>query len=376
MTTLGRRSYRYGTSRLLALIAFAAATAIVAGGTFVVARTPVEPERASAAGENDVERMRTAKQAGSETCPTALRAGRLAPARITEAIRREVPRAYADMSAQGEPNAWRGYSVVGVFSLDPASAHGAPAAWGRALTRFGDAARNLCGETVARHSWVALVRFPRAANALVGEGVTFLARTRAGWRIWATAVASELPRLEVVRRPARTTVASRNCDLEPAPPGDRAIVVYLHKANYDRSRRFPGDPRVYVPLARRITAAEAEAPLRAALLRLLRGVTPRERRLGCYSTFSDDAGVLRAVKIVDGQAVVDFHRRPFRDDLAFVSTSHAGAVFMAQLSLTIFQFPNVKSIRYEFDGNCRAFGDFMQAAECVVVPRRGVGSGA
>ncbi len=291
-----------------------------------------------------------------------------------EAIRRDVPRASADMSAQGEPNAWRGYSVVGVFSLDLGSTHGAPSAWRRALRRYGQAARNLCGETVARRSWVALVNFPRAANALVGEGVAFLTRTRDGWRIWATTVASELPRVELVPRAARATVASRNCDLEPARPGDRAIVVYLHKQNHDRSRRFPGDPRVHVPVARTMTAAEAQAPLRTALLRLLRGVTPRERRLGCYSTFSDDARVLRAVKIVDGQAVVDFHRRPFLDRLAIVSASHAGAVFMAQLSLTIFQFPNVKSIRYEFDGDCRAFGDFMQAVECVVVRRRDVRS--
>ena len=159
------------------------------------------------------------------------------------------------------------------------------------------------------------------------------------------------------------------CRLDPARRTGRTVFVYLQKKSSDRRRRVPRDPRNYVPVARTITEVEARAPLRAALLNLMRGATKRERRLGCFSMFSRDANVLRGVNIVDGQAVVDFHRRPFRDQLAIVSASHAGAVFMTQLELTIFRFPNVNSIRCEFNGDCTAFGNFMQAGRCVVVRR-------
>jgi hypothetical protein len=334
--------------------------------------TAVEAPSASAPDEYEDDRIVVrASNRANPRCPTSLLAGRFAPARITEAIRREVPRVYADMSAQGEQDAWRDYSVIGVFSLDVASTHGAPAAWRRTLRRYGEAAGNVCGGTIARRSWVALIHFPRAQNALVGEGVAFLARTRAGWRIWATTVASVLPALDLVRGPtsANTNVASRNCDLDAGRRTRRTVLVHLQKENYDRGRYFPRDLRIYVPIAKAITDVEAWSPLRTALLRLMEGETRRERRLGCVSIFSNDAHVLRAVKIVDGQAVVDFHRRAFQDELAFVSTSHAGAVFVTQLNLTIFQFPNVHSIRYEFDGNCKAFGDYMQAGQCMIFRR-------
>ena len=322
--------------------------------------------------EDDRSVVRASNRAKAERCPTSLLAGRFAPARIMEAIRREVPRVYADMSAQGEHNAWRDYSVTGVFSLDVASTHGAPAAWRRTLRRYGDAAGNVCGGTVARRSWVVLIHFPRAQNALGGEGVAFLARTRAGWRIWATTVASELPALDLVRGPtsASTNVARRNCALDAGRRTRRTVLVYLQKENYDRGRYFPRDVRIYVPVAKAITDVEAWSPLRTALLRLMEGETRRERRLGCASIFSNDAHVLRAVQIVEGQAVVDFHRRTFGKELGLVSTSHAGAVFVTQLNLTIFQFPSVSSIRYEFDGNCKAFGDYMQVGECMMFQRR------
>ncbi len=347
-----------------------AAIVVAAGVAFTLGGTGPESGGGGSSNEHEDGGMAVPTAEQVAACPSALRAGRFAPARITEAIRRDVPRVYADMSAQGERNAWRDYSVLAVFSLDLESSHGGPVAWRRALRRYREVARTVCGRTVARRSWVALLRFPRAANALAGEGVAFLAKSRDGWRIWATTIASELPRVDVVRERARSekSVSIRNCRLDPGGRTGRTVLVYLQKENYD-PRRFPRDPRIYVPVARTVTDVEAEAPLRAALLNLVRGATKRERRLGCLSTFSRDAHVLRAVKIVNGQAVIDFHRRPFLNQLAIVSASHAGAVFRMQLELTIFQFPNVSSIRFEFDGDCAAFGWFMQVGECMVVRR-------
>jgi hypothetical protein len=68
--------------------------------------------------------------------------------------------------------------------------------------------------------------------------------------------------------------------------------------------------------------------------------------------------------------VIDFHRRAFLDELGIVSASHAGAVFARQIELTAFQFPQVRSVRFELDGDCKAFGDFAQVGECVVLNRR------
>ncbi len=138
--------------------------------------------------------------ASSGQCPTTLRFGRMAARHIAAALRTEVRRAYGDMTAQGEERAWRDYSVIAIFSLDLGNSHGTPAAWRRALRRYRDAAQNLCGVPVAGRSWVVLLNFPRAIGALQGEGVAFVARTRVGWRIWATTVASELPRADLVRR--------------------------------------------------------------------------------------------------------------------------------------------------------------------------------
>jgi hypothetical protein len=366
-----RPRFPQATSHRASIVAVGAAIVVAVGVAFALGGAGAEPGGAASSNERRHAEIGEWTSAEASKCPPAVRAGRFAPARITEAIRRDVPRIYAAMSAQGERNAWRDHAVVAVFSLDIEATHGAPAGWRPALLRYREAARIACGATVARRSWVSLLRFPRAANALAGEGVVFLARSRDGWRIWARTIASELPRLDLVPQPTSSerTVSVPNCRLRPARRTSRTVLVHLQKENYDRRRRFPGDPRIYVPVAKAVTEAEAQAPLRAALVRLLDGATKRERRLGCFSTFSQDAHVLRAVKIVDGRAVVDFHRRPFRDQLAIVSASHAGAVFLTQLELTIFQFPNVRSIRYEFDGDCAAFGWFMQVGECMVVRR-------
>jgi hypothetical protein len=159
-----------------------------------------------------------------------------------------------------------------------------------------------------------------------------------------------------------------NCDRPAAKRARGVVLVYLAKTDFDR--RGPADERNFVPVARPLSDAEARTPLRVALRELLEGTTPSERHVGCVSTFDDQEHLLRRVELVKGAAVVDFHRRAFLDELAIVSASHAGAVFARQIELTVFQFSQVRSLRYEFDGDCKAFGDFAQAGDCVVVRRR------
>jgi spore germination protein GerM len=159
-----------------------------------------------------------------------------------------------------------------------------------------------------------------------------------------------------------------NCDQRAAKPARGVVLVYLAKTDF--GRRAPADRRNFVAVARPLSDADAIRPLGAALRELLEGPTPSERHLGCVSTFDNQEHLLRRVEMVDGEAVVDFDRRSFLDELGIVSASHAGAVFARQLELTAFQFPQVRSLRYELDGDCKAFGDFAQGGDCVVIRRR------
>jgi hypothetical protein len=106
-------------------------------------------------------------------------------------LRREVPRAFGNMTNQGGSGGWRGYWTVAALSLDPAHSFFTP------VRPYHRAAVAKCGKRVAAQSWVVLIEFPNAADALSGEGVAFLARTPHGWRIWGTSVVSELPKISV-----------------------------------------------------------------------------------------------------------------------------------------------------------------------------------
>ncbi|MDQ3856842.1 MAG: hypothetical protein M3327_00085 [Actinomycetota bacterium] len=102
------------------------------------------------------------------------------------------------MTAQGEPNAWRGHFVIALFSLDTGFPPNPASFPPRLLNRYRNIAADWCGLAVAERSWVALIHFPNAAAALLGEGVAYLARTPRGWRIWYRAIGSELSNGEIV----------------------------------------------------------------------------------------------------------------------------------------------------------------------------------
>jgi hypothetical protein len=104
------------------------------------------------------------------------------------------------MTAQGAPNAWRGYFVTALISLDPAFPSNPKTLPPRLLDRYRNIAADQCGRAVAERSWIALIYFPNAAAALLAEGVAYLAPTPNGWRIWYRALGSDLANGEVVTR--------------------------------------------------------------------------------------------------------------------------------------------------------------------------------
>ena len=200
------------------------------------------------------------------------------------------------------------------------------------------------------------------ATQVDAEGETPTAETPT-----ATITVTDVEQTDAAENPSAQQ-PSANCDRPPAKPRPGEVLVYLARADF--GRRFPADRRNFVAVARPISDADAMTPLRAALRELLEGETPSERHLGCIATFDDQEHLLRGVELINGEAIVDFHRRAFIDELGIVSASYAGAVFASQMELTVFQFPQVRSVRFELDGDCKAFGDFAQAGQCVVLSRR------
>jgi hypothetical protein len=117
----------------------------------------------------------------------------------------------------------------------------------------------------------------------------------------------------------------------------------------------PSCKRVF-PLARTV---QAPAVLTGAMRALLRGPTAAERRRGYRGWFSGKtAGMLRSVRITSGTAYIDF--RNFSRLLPGASSSCGSASLLAQLDRTATQFPTVSRAIYSFNGNRRAFYEWLQ----------------
>ncbi len=117
------------------------------------------------------------------TCPDARPVGRLLPWGLGRAIRREIPRAYSDFTAMGDP-AWPHYVVVAVARLDRAYPSTTIPRLRLLIARHRAISRRLCGAIVANRSWVVFLYFPSAPAALLGDGIAYFARTPHGWRLW------------------------------------------------------------------------------------------------------------------------------------------------------------------------------------------------
>jgi spore germination protein GerM len=168
--------------------------------------------------------------------------------------------------------------------------------------------------------------------------------------------------------PTKETGASirerRNCDVAEGRSPE-TMVVYLLEPDWRV-------PRIkdFVPAERGLDKGERLRPLRAALLKLLDGLSARERRLGCQSIFDNDSHLLNDVVIDDGLAIVNL--LDFNEDLPGVGTTTASTIFMTQLNLTVFQFPNIESIRYELNGSCEQFFRMLEGT-CQIFHRQGNG---
>jgi spore germination protein GerM len=156
--------------------------------------------------------------------------------------------------------------------------------------------------------------------------------------------------------------ARNNCDVAETRREPWTVDVYLLEPDW----RIPR-PKDFVPAQRTLSENERIRPLRSALLKLLEGPTRRERKLGCQSIFDNDAHLLDSVAIDGALAIVNL--REFTQALPGVSTSTASAIFMMQLNLTVFQFPNVASIRHELNGSCEQFFRMLEGS-CQIVHRQ------
>lgn len=131
-----------------------------------------------------------------------------------------------------------------------------------------------------------------------------------------------------------------------------------------------GDPAVCDAVAsHRRTVPAGTDPVRAAFDALVAGPTAAERNLGVSSFFSSEtAGSVRSVRSQSGRLVVDV------DDVRVVltpagaNTSCGSAGLLAELTSTAFQFTEVDEVRYELEGSCDEFGEWLQR-ECIEIER-------
>lgn len=107
------------------------------------------------------------------------------------------------------------------------------------------------------------------------------------------------------------------------------------------------------------TGPRTTAPVRLALDQLVGGPTVEEEDRGAGSLFSTEtADAIRSINLKDGLLVVDF--RDVRSDLNNASTSCGSQALLNQLNSTVFEFPVVERVRYQINGSCDTFANWLQ----------------
>lgn len=143
------------------------------------------------------------------------------------------------------------------------------------------------------------------------------------------------------------------------PPPTRDVLVYFGT----------GDPDVCAAVAphERSVPAGTE-PIRAGFDQLVAGPTAdeAEEAFSFFSTATEDT--VRSATIDDGLLVVDFD--DFRAELtpAGANSSCGSGLLLAELNSTAFQFDEVDMVRYELEGSCDEFGEWLQRS-CIEVDR-------
>lgn len=148
--------------------------------------------------------------------------------------------------------------------------------------------------------------------------------------------------------PGTTTPGTSPSTTAPA----MTVKVFFHKGS-------PNDPAQVTAVTRTVPRT-AQVPA-AALTQLLAGPTAAERNAGYWSFFSDrTAQMLRSLRIASGVAHADF--KDFSKIIPNASSSFGSAALMAELDTTLRQFSSVRSTMYSFNGDDRAFYDWLQMA--------------
>lgn len=110
------------------------------------------------------------------------------------------------------------------------------------------------------------------------------------------------------------------------------------------------------------------APIRYALDQLVAGPTPAEEAQGAYSWFSSaTAGSIRSINLrSDGLLIVDF--RDVRSSIPGASASCGSEELLTNLTATVFRFAPVERVRFEINGYCDLFYNWLQR-DCTVIER-------
>jgi hypothetical protein len=119
------------------------------------------------------------RKVADERCPAARVPEPRPASRILRVTRRNAARFV-------RPSSLRDFRVSALFPL--AQDHYVP---GLRRKRYLGVARNACGDTVARRSWVVVIDMPAAPAANFGLLALYFARTDEGWKAWYGWLASD-----------------------------------------------------------------------------------------------------------------------------------------------------------------------------------------
>jgi hypothetical protein len=143
------------------------------------------------------------------------------------------------------------------------------------------------------------------------------------------------------------------------PPATRTVQVFHNTGEGTDCAQITGYPR---------DATGLVAPISLTLDQLVAGPTAEERALGASSFFSlATADSIRSIDLrQDGLLIVDF--ADIRTAINNASTSCGSVALLASLNATVFQFPAVNRVQYQFNGSCDDFFEFLQSS-CTVIER-------
>ena len=135
------------------------------------------------------------------------------------------------------------------------------------------------------------------------------------------------------------------------------IKVYFHPDKLDPDVL---DCQKVAPVTRTIPKTAAVAT--ASLEELFRGPTAAEAK--DYSGFGppETNGILKSVKVKNGNAYVNFTKRVYEQ--MGNATSSCGGGFFSMIEATLKQFPTIRRVYYAVEGDTNGFYEWVQVGEC------------